>query len=73
MGRPKSPARAAAVETGAQFYIGPACQHGHSGERYTSTNACRQCVREQPRPDRARKRKRPVQADDFEALLEKGN
>lgn len=65
MPRRMSPARTAAKERGDTFYTGPACKFGHVGERYTSTNACRECVRRQTRPDRARKPK----ADEFDQLL----
>lgn len=67
MPRRMSPARAEALHRGARFYIGPRCSRGHAtGERYTSTNACRECVAGQPRPDR--ERRRPA-VDEFSALL----
>lgn len=57
MPRPMSPARRAALDHGRRFYVGPPCTHGHGAEdgqatRYTSTNACRVCVRLQVRGDR---------------------
>jgi len=54
MPRPMNPARRAALDTGRRFYAGPPCRSGHKGERYTSTNACRECVRLQDRPDKRR-------------------
>jgi hypothetical protein len=62
MARPMSPGRAAALRSGARFYVGPKCHRGHGGERYTSTNACRECVRLQVR--------RAAPADEFSELLE---
>lgn len=40
----KLPTRKQALAAGAKFYMGKPCRHGHSGERYTSTNACRACM-----------------------------
>lgn len=71
MARPMNPERRKAIDAGAKFYAGPACQNGHSGERYTSTNACRECVAAQgkTRPDRQPKKRRPrAAADEFEQL-----
>lgn len=76
MPRPMSEARKAAKEAGDRFYTGgPACHRGHVGERYTSTNACRECVRTQARPDRKAKNPRKAKLapaapeSDFEQLL----
>ena len=66
MARHMAPARAAAKKAGATFYKGPPCKHGHDGERYTSTNACRKCISTQARPDRV-KAPAPI-ADDFDSL-----
>jgi uncharacterized protein (DUF983 family) len=71
MPRPMNPEKKKAIDGGLKFYRGPACRHGHDGERYVKTNACRQCVAEQgkTRPDRQPKRGRPVAAaDEFEQL-----
>lgn len=54
MGRPMNAARESAKLLGARFYQGKPCARGHAGERYTSTRACRQCLEDQPRPDRAK-------------------
>lgn len=72
MARPMSPARKAAKASGEKFYVGPVCKFGHGGERYTSTNACRECVRSQngTRPDRGKRRR--ATEDEFEQLM-KGN
>lgn len=65
MPRPMSPARRQALDAGFRFYIGPPCRLGHgmagalNGQpgawRYTSTNACRECVKQQARPDRVKR------------------
>jgi hypothetical protein len=71
MARPKNPQRLKALEDGAKFYMGPVCQHGHSGERYTKTKACRKCVQMQgqTRGDRQPQRaRRPRVSNDFEQL-----
>lgn len=71
MARPMNPERRKALDEGVKFYMGPRCQHGHDGGRYTSTNACRECVASQgkTRADRQPKRKRrPPVADEFEQL-----
>jgi len=43
-GAEKSDARAAAILAGAKTYQGPACKYGHSGERYTRSKDCTECV-----------------------------
>jgi hypothetical protein len=68
MPRPMTPARREALQNGRRFYVGAPCQHGHGAagnERYTSTNACRQCVRLQARPER----RKPATVDTLAELL----
>lgn len=52
MPRPRNTARMLALLTGETFYAGAPCKRGHAGERYVSTNACRQCIAGQARPTR---------------------
>jgi hypothetical protein len=37
------PSRKQALATGAMFYHGKKCRHGHNGVRYTSNYACVEC------------------------------
>lgn len=75
MPRPMNPQRRKAIDASAKFYIGPKCAKGHSGERYTSTNACRACVADQGKTRADRQSKRPrrnppaLASNDFEQLL----
>lgn len=48
MARPVNKSKAAAIESGARFYIGKQCLNQHAGVRYVSTNACRDCVAGKP-------------------------
>ena len=45
-GRPMLPAKRDAIARGERYYRGSPCQRGHMGERYVSTGACVDCVRE---------------------------
>ncbi len=59
MPRPRNPGRHIA---GATYYQGRPCKYGHSGERYASTGACRECIR-------LRDQARRPSTDSFDDLL----